>query len=238
MLRSRFCRTSLPHPGRSRSRSGILPACPSFTTSDGPPPGSAARFPTATGRPGWPRLGWRRQRLTRQVPGLRDAPTAGRPNAQQAQQPTDYANVVSTICLFLVFGGTSYAVATNSIGSAQIRDNSIRSRDVRNNQISSIDVRNGSLVGADFAGGELPAGPRGATGATGSAGPAGATGQAGQDGAQGSPGISGLERVSGASLTDSSSPKTATAPCPAGKRSIGTGSDITGGQSGPFPPTS
>jgi len=114
--------------------------------------------------------------------------------------------------------------------------NSIRSRDVRNNQISSNDVRNGSLVGADFAGGQLPAGPRGATGATGSAGPAGATGQTGQDGAQGSPGISGLERVSGASLTDSSSPKTATATCPAGKRSIGTGSDIAGGQSGPFPP--
>ncbi len=39
---------------------------------------------------------------------------------------------LGVLALFIVLGGTSYAVATNSIGSAQIKNNSVRSTDVRN----------------------------------------------------------------------------------------------------------
>jgi hypothetical protein len=55
-----------------------------------------------------------------------------------------YANVVSTTCLFIVLGGTSYAVATGS----------------------------GTLVGADLSGSERVRArePPGAAGTTGSAG--------------------------------------------------------------------
>ena len=75
-----------------------------------------------------------------------------------------YANVVSTACLFIVLGGTSYAVATNSIGSGQIKNNSIRSKDIRNGQVTSRDVKNRALRAADFKAGQLPAGPPGAQG--------------------------------------------------------------------------
>jgi hypothetical protein len=45
-----------------------------------------------------------------------------------------YANVVSTACLFVVLGGTSYAVAAGSIGSGEIKNNSVLSKDIRNNK--------------------------------------------------------------------------------------------------------
>jgi hypothetical protein len=58
-----------------------------------------------------------------------------------------YANVTSTLALFLALGGVSYAAF--SVGSAQIRDNSVRTQDLRNNNIRSRDVRNRTLVGRD-----------------------------------------------------------------------------------------
>jgi hypothetical protein len=79
-----------------------------------------------------------------------------------------YANVVSSLCLFLVLGGTSWAVATGTIDGREIKDNSI----------SSKDIKNGTLASKDFGAKRLPAGRRGATGAQGpqgAQGPAGAT---------------------------------------------------------------
>ena len=102
-----------------------------------------------------------------------------------------------------MLGGTSYAVATNSIGSAEIRNDSIRAKDIRDGQVSSADVKNASLQAVDFRAGQLPPGP---------AGPAGEAG---------SPGISGLERiVTGSGPADSEFSKVAIAECPAGKRAI------------------
>jgi hypothetical protein len=63
------------------------------------------------------------------------------------------------IALFFALTGTSYAVATGSINSREIRNNSIRSKDVRTNTIRSSDllgnsvrsgdVRDGTLTGTD-----------------------------------------------------------------------------------------
>ena len=80
-----------------------------------------------------------------------------------------YANVVSTLCLFIVLGGTSYAVAVGSIDSREIKNSTIRGKDVRNNSLTgrdvtrlgSGDIRDSSLLAKDFAAGQLPAGPRG-----------------------------------------------------------------------------
>ena len=54
-------------------------------------------------------------------------------------QRLTYANVMSTVALFIALGGTTYAVS--NIGSADIRDNSVRSADLRNNDVRGGDVR-------------------------------------------------------------------------------------------------
>jgi hypothetical protein len=77
-----------------------------------------------------------------------------------------YANVMSTIALFIALGGTSYAVARNSIGTAQLK----------NNAVTSGKVRNHSLTATDLASSVLSSGRRGPRGA---AGPAGGTGPRG-----------------------------------------------------------
>ncbi len=81
---------------------------------------------------------------------------------------------VALLALFVALGGTSYAAATGSIDSREIKNNTVRSKDIRDNQVRSRDVRNFSLLEKDFKVGQLPAGPtgpRGATGPTGAPGP-------------------------------------------------------------------
>ena len=73
-----------------------------------------------------------------------------------------YANVVSSLCLFLVLAGGS-AFAATQITGAQIASNAI----------TSAKVKNGSLLKVDFKSGQLPKGPRGLTGPAGPAGCAG-----------------------------------------------------------------
>ena len=148
-------------------------------------------------------------------------------NALRRYRPR-HATVVAYLALFIALGGTSYAVATGSIGSPQIKDNSVRSKDIRNNEVRSKDVKDGSLVAADFDDARLPRGRPGRQGRTGPAGPA----VAGPQGAQGPAGVSGLERVRTDSAANSDSPKLVVATCPAGKRVIGTGANITGAKNG------
>jgi hypothetical protein len=59
------------------------------------------------------------------------------------------------IALFFALTGTSYAVATGSIDSREIRNNSIRSKDVRNNVLLSRDLRNNSVRSVDVREGTL-----------------------------------------------------------------------------------
>jgi hypothetical protein len=60
------------------------------------------------------------------------------------------AHHVGLLALFLALTGTSYAVATGSINSREIRDNTVRSRDVRNNAMTGRDIRNGRVSGRDL----------------------------------------------------------------------------------------
>jgi hypothetical protein len=96
-------------------------------------------------------------------------------------------------------------VPRNSVGTAQLRTNAV---------VSS-KVRNGSLLAADFRRGQLPRGP---------AGPQGPVGPQGQAGAAG---VSGREIRFATSANDSSSFKTASATCSAGKQMLGGGVAIT-----------
>jgi hypothetical protein len=83
-----------------------------------------------------------------------------------------YANVVSSLCLFLVLGGSAYAVSRlprNSVGPAQIKSGAVHSSEVKDR----------SLRAKDFATGQLPAGAKGDRGDAGPAGPRGAAGTPG-----------------------------------------------------------
>jgi hypothetical protein len=62
---------------------------------------------------------------------------------------------IGLLALFLALTGTSYAVATGSINSREIRDNSVRSRDVRNNALTGRDLRNGRASGRDLRDGSV-----------------------------------------------------------------------------------
>jgi len=96
-------------------------------------------------------------------------------------------------------------VPRNSVGTAQLRTNAV----------VSAKVRNRSLLAVDFRLGQLPRGP------------AGPQGPVGPQGAAGAPGISGRELRFATSSNDSSTFKTASATCPAGKQMLGGGVAIT-----------
>ena len=126
--------------------------------------------------------------------------------------------VLSTTALVVaVLGATPVGQAAkeqllprNSVGNAQLRPNAV----------TSSKVQNGSLLAVDFRRGQLPRGAQGAPGPQGPAGP-----QGGQ-GAQGAPGVSGREAIFATGAADSSTYKTLTAACPAGKRALGGGAAI------------
>jgi hypothetical protein len=62
-----------------------------------------------------------------------------------------YSNVMATIAVFVALGGTSYAVATGSIDSREIKNNTVRSKDLRNGDVRGRDIRNGTIRDADIA---------------------------------------------------------------------------------------
>lgn len=66
-----------------------------------------------------------------------------------------YANVVSTLCLFVLLGGSAYAVARNSIGSQAIKNNSVRSTDLRSATVRGRDVHAQALGAREIRQAEL-----------------------------------------------------------------------------------
>jgi hypothetical protein len=91
-----------------------------------------------------------------------------------------YANVMSTVAVFVALGGTSYAalqLPEGSVGRAQLKRDSV----------TSAKVQQGSLQLADFRHAERARlrGAQGPAGAPGAAGPAGAQGPAGPEGSRG-----------------------------------------------------
>ncbi|MGI8660188.1 MAG: hypothetical protein ACR2LH_04015 [Thermoleophilaceae bacterium] len=60
------------------------------------------------------------------------------------------ALVISCIALFASLGGVSYAVATGSIDSREIKDDSVRGKDIRNNTVTAKELRRRSLDGTDI----------------------------------------------------------------------------------------
>jgi hypothetical protein len=99
-----------------------------------------------------------------------------------------YSNVVSTICLFIVLGGSAYAATT--ITSKQVKNNTLTSADIKNGSLKKVDFKKGQLPGAVTPSDQAP-------GAQGPAGPPGTPGANGRDGAPGAPGSPGQKGDAG-----------------------------------------
>jgi hypothetical protein len=134
------------------------------------------------------------------------------------------ATVLACGALAVALGGTSIAavsaVPRASVGTAELKNGAVTTVKIRNGQVTSADiadggvtsadVRNGSLRRVDFRPGQLPHGP---TGPQGPAGPAG---------------LSGREQVASETPPTSVGPKNLTVTCPAGKKVLGGGVEISG----------
>jgi hypothetical protein len=81
-----------------------------------------------------------------------------------------YANVVSSIALFVALGGTSWAVARDSIGTRQLKNGAVTSAKVKDHSLTSSDLT------ANATGRRGPRGPAGPAGTPGAAGAAGTPG--------------------------------------------------------------
>lgn len=107
-----------------------------------------------------------------------------------------YANVMSTISVFLLLGGGA------AIAAGKLAKNSVGTKQLKKNAVTAEKVKDGSLLGADFAAGQIPAGAKGATGATGAQGATGPTGATGATGAA----VVGANSVTSASVLDDTQP--------------------------------
>lgn len=131
-----------------------------------------------------------------------------------------YANVISTLCLFLlVAGGTAFAAAE------VLPPGSVGTKQLKNGAVTGKKVKPGSLTASAFAPKQLPDGARGP------AGPAGPKGEKGEKGEKGAPGNSAaiaIERVNVSSALDTTETKEEVAVCPSGKV-LGGGYVLNGG---------
>jgi hypothetical protein len=86
---------------------------------------------------------------------------------KQIRKRFTYANVMSSLAVFLVLGGATALAAT------QLPKNSVGPKQITKNAINSAKVKDHSLMAKDFKNGQLPAGPQGMPGATGKPGDSG-----------------------------------------------------------------
>lgn len=108
---------------------------------------------------------------------------------KRLQGKLTYANVISTLCLFLLLGGGAAFAAT------QLPKNSVGARQIKRGAVTPAKISNATkqvLAGAQ--------GPRGATGAAGAKGPRGATGATGPTGKTGPQGMRGEAGASATAL--------------------------------------
>jgi hypothetical protein len=125
-----------------------------------------------------------------------------------------YANVMSSIAVFLVLGGAAVA-------ATQLPKNSVGTKQLKKSAVTSVKVKNGSLQQTDFAQGTLIQGPKGDTGKR---GPKGATGATGPTGPQGVPGATNVVvRTNEVLFLEDGSQGTVREDCKSGERVVGGG---------------
>jgi hypothetical protein len=58
-----------------------------------------------------------------------------------------FSNVVACLALFLALGGSAWAVAKNSIGTAQLKNNAVTAKKIKKNAITTAKIKNGAVTG-------------------------------------------------------------------------------------------
>lgn len=109
-----------------------------------------------------------------------------------------YANVISTLCLFLLLGGGAAFAAT------QLPKNSVGARQIKRGAVTPAKVSNATKQ--ILAGDQGPRGPQGPQGPRGARGPQGATGATGKTGPQGPRGETGASATSLWAVVDGTAP--------------------------------
>lgn len=69
-----------------------------------------------------------------------------------------YANVVSTLCLFILLGGSAYAAAVlpnNSVGSKQLKTGAVTTSKLHKGAVTTSTLRNGAVTGSKVANNSL-----------------------------------------------------------------------------------
>jgi hypothetical protein len=70
-----------------------------------------------------------------------------------------YANVISTLCMFLLLGGATALAAgrlgKNSVGTKQIKKNAVTAPKIKNNAIGGAKISTGAITGSKVANGSL-----------------------------------------------------------------------------------
>jgi hypothetical protein len=64
-----------------------------------------------------------------------------------------YPNVMSTLCFFLLLGGSAYAathLGKNSVGSKQLKKNAVTTAKIKNEAVTAAKVKKGTLMGAQI----------------------------------------------------------------------------------------
>jgi hypothetical protein len=98
---------------------------------------------------------------------------------KQIRRHLSYANVMSSLAVFVVLGGAAVAATQlpkNSVGTKQLRKNAVTAAKLKKDAVTGAKVQSGSLEASDFKAGQLPAGsqgPEGKQGKEGKEGPAG-----------------------------------------------------------------
>ncbi|MET0305440.1 MAG: hypothetical protein ABW196_04325 [Solirubrobacterales bacterium] len=92
---------------------------------------------------------------------------------KQIRKRLTYANVMSSLAVFLILGGATAfaALGKNSVGPQQLKKNAVTAAKIKKDAVTAAKIKNGSLLSTDFKVGQLPAGPKGDTGAKGDVGP-------------------------------------------------------------------
>jgi len=69
-----------------------------------------------------------------------------------------YANVMSTLCFFMLLGGGAYAatkLAKNSVGTKQLKKNAVVTSKIKNGTVTGAKIANGAISGEKVQGGSL-----------------------------------------------------------------------------------
>jgi hypothetical protein len=89
---------------------------------------------------------------------------------EQIRRRLTYANVVSSIAVFLVLGGATAFAAShlgkNSVGAKQLKKNAVTTVKIKNNAVTSAKIKNGAVTGAKVNAGTLGTVPSATTAAT------------------------------------------------------------------------